>query len=309
MVNLPKTIVLREEGPREGFQMESTEIKIEDKVRLIDALSKVGLKHIMVTSFVSPKWVPQMGDAEEVAARFTRKPGIRYYAVAVNEQGVKRAHQTGKFDEVGGIGLWASEAMSRANTNKTIAETIATLAPWAKIIKEYGYPVTATMGCVFGCNMEGNIPVERVIWLIKVVLDLSQELNLGLHQIVLGDTMGTANPLQVMRVLLGLREEFPDIDFILHFHDTRGSGLANVLAALQVGITTFDSSILHLGIWPYAPGAAGNVATEDVAAMCEEMGIETGIDLDGLIECAKLAEEIVGHPLPGKVKVGGRVKH
>jgi len=310
MSDLPKEVILCEEGAREGFQMEKTNIPTDDKLRLIDELSETGLKEITVTSFVHPKWVPQHADAEDVAARFKRRPGVWYTCLTMNAKGVERAHATGRFDDVGGLFIMATESMSKRNTNKTVAEAISDLRVWAEAVKKYDYPISgAGMGNGFGCNIEGDVPLERILWILRSELEMCDELGLQVKTIGMGDTVGSANPLQATRVLAAVKEAFPDIELRVHFHDTRGMGLANVYAALQLGVRHIDTSIGGLGGCPYAPGAAGNVPTEDVAIMCEEMGIKTGLDIDRLLECAILAESIVGHPLPGKAKVGGRVKH
>ena len=309
MSDLPKSVVLVEEGPREGFQAEAAPVKTEDKVLLIDALSETGLQHIEVTSFVNPRWVPQMSDADEVSARFTRKPGVRYSALTMNANGVRRAHQTGKFDDAGPLLIIASDAVSKSIVNKTMLQAVTDARPWAEAIKEAGFPLSVIVSSAFGCNIEGDVPPTRVVWIIAAILNLSSELGINVESVGLADTVGAANPLQVRRLVSIVHERFPGTDFYLHLHDTRGTGMANVYAGLEAGISRFDSSIGGLGGCPYACGAAGNVATEDVALMCEEMGIDTGLDIDKLFECARMAEQIVGHALPGKAKVGGRVKH
>lgn len=309
MSEFPKAIVIREVGPREGFQMESPEIQTDEKVRLVDALSETGLRHLEVTSFVSPKWVPQMADAEEVAARFQAKPGVSYTALYLNERGFERARATGKFDLCGHLGLAASELFSQRNTNRTIADTLTSFPAQIARYQELGLPIKAGIMTAFGCNFEGDVPLERVVSLIQSLGDLSRELNFSLEEVSIADTMGWANPLQIQRTLGTLRERWPLLRFSLHLHDTRGTALANAYAALEVGGDTFDASVAGLGGCPFAghKGAAGNVCTEDLAFLAQEMGIETGIDLDRLIECARLAEEIVGHPLPGKVMKGGNL--
>lgn len=309
MSDLPKSVTLVEEGPREGFQMEAAILETADKVRLIDALSETGLSHIEATSFVNPKWVPQMADADEVAAAFRRKPGVWYSALTLTAGGVRRAQRTAKFDDAGPLLIIASDATSRSNTNKTTQEVIAGAGPWIEAVKKAGFPISTVVANAFGCNVEGDIPPARIVSIVQAVVDLSTEMGMSLNLVGLADTVGAANPLQVKRLVSTVRDSFPGVEIYLHLHDTRGTGMANVFAGLEAGVSRFDCSIGGLGGCPYAQGAAGNVATEDVALMCEEMGIATGVDLDRLFECARLAEEIVGRPLPGKAKSGGRVKH
>lgn len=309
MSDIPKAIVIREVGPREGFQLESPEIPTEEKVRLVDALSETGLRHIEVTSFVSPKWVPQMADAEEVAARFQARPGVSYTALYLNERGFERARATGKLHLCGHLGLSVSELFSQRNTNRSIAQTLDAFPTQIARYQELGLPIKAGLMATFGCNFEGDVPLERVVGLVQSLVALSRELNFSLEEVSIADTMGWANPLQIHRTLSTLRDRWPELRFALHLHDTRGTGLANSYAALEVGIDTFDSSVAGLGGCPFAghKGAAGNVCTEDLAFLAQEMGIETGLDLDQLIACARMAEEVVGHPLPGKVMKGGNL--
>lgn len=309
MSDLPKSVTISEDGPREGFQMESAQVSTGDKVRLIDALSETGLKHIEVTSFANPKWIPQMADADDVSARFCRTPGVSYSVLALNPSGVVRARLCGKFDSAGPILVIASDTVSMSNVNKKTEQALANSRTFAEAVNANGFPLSAVVANAFGCNVEGDIPPSRVLSIIGALLDLSQAIGTRMKSVGLADTVGVANPLQVKRLVHAVRDRFPGIDLFLHLHDTRGSGMANVYAALESGISQFDTSIGGLGGCPHACGAAGNVATEDVALMCEEMGIDTGLDLEKLFKCARMAEGIVGHTLPGKAKVGGLVKH
>jgi hydroxymethylglutaryl-CoA lyase len=311
MSDLPKYVEIHEEGPRDGLQIEKTFVPTDVKVKFIEALSETGLKEIQVTSFVRPDLVPQMADAEEVAARFTPKPGVRYTVLYLNEKGLLRALATQKFHIKGRLSLTASEAFCKRNINKTIQENIAMLPNWIKIFKDHQVPIEGgSIMAAFGCNFEGDVPLDRVLGLIQVFEELAKAYDFPLQELSLADTMGWANPEQIKRVVGAVRERWPAVHVSLHLHDTRGTGLANVYAGLQMGVDTFDACVGGLGGCPFAghAGASGNVCSEDVVFMCQEMGIETGIDLDRLIECAKMAEAIVGHPLPGKVMKGGTLR-
>ncbi|MBI2910106.1 MAG: hydroxymethylglutaryl-CoA lyase [Chloroflexi bacterium] len=308
MSDLPKRVHLQEVGPREGFQFEKTFIQTADKVKLIDALSQTGLGAIEVTSFVSPKWVPQMADAEEVANRFKRKPGVRYAAVYLNQRGLERAKANGKLDIAGVLRIIVSNEFSKRNSNKTLEESIAEIPTWLDWYRQNDVPVAeAGILTAFGCNFEGEIPLSKVLSVVERVLEIGKARGVTFERIRLSDTMGWANPEQLKRTVAAIRERHPDQAVWLHLHDTRGMGMANIYAALQMGIDHLDTSIGGMGGCPFAAhkAAAGNLPTEDVALLCEEMGIETGIDLEKLIEAARLAEETVGHPLVGKVMNGG----
>jgi hydroxymethylglutaryl-CoA lyase len=309
---LPKSINLVEVGPREGFQFEGIgnagRISTEAKVRLVDALSETGLKKIQVISFVHPKAVPQVADAEEVARKFKRKPGVLYTCVYMNDKGFERALNTGKFDMEGYVYLTASDTFSRRNTNRTLEEELVAQRQVIQLHKGKEIPITGgSILTAFGCNLEGDIPLHKVFTRIKTIFELGHEYHFSLHYLQLADTMGWANPEQIKRTVGEIQHNWPDLRIGLHLHDTRGTGLANVYAALEMGVTDFDSAVGGLGGCPFAAhrGAAGNVCTEDIVFMCAEMGIETGVDLDKIIDCALLAENIFEHPLPGKVKTGG----
>lgn len=309
MSDLPKSVTLVEEGPREGFQIEKTRVSTKDKVLLIDALSGTGLRHIEVTSFVSPKVVPQMADAAAVAASFVRKPGVRYSALTMTAGAVRQVQAAGKFDDAGPLLIIASDAVSKSNMNKTTSEAMGSAAPWLEAVKEAGFPFDIVVANAFGCNVEGDIPPARIISIIEAMVSLGTRLDLNIRSVGLADTVGAANPVQVKRLVSMVRDRLPELEVYLHLHDTRGTGMANVYAGLEVGVARFDCSIGGLGGCPYAAGAAGNVATEDLALLCEEMGIRTGLNMEKLFDCARLAEKIVGHSLPGKAKCGGVVRH
>ncbi len=304
MSDLPKRVSIHEVGPREGFQFEKGLISTDEKVRFVDALSETGVRRIEVTSFVHPKWVPQMADAEEVTARFTRKPGVSYNAVYLNEKGLERTLAAGKFDVEGILYLTASDTFSRKNTNKGIQETIEALPNWIQVYRSRGIEVTTGgIMAAFGCNYEGDVPLDRVLSFVEAFLRLGQEHGFTLRTLQLADTMGWANPVQMKRTIGAVRDRWPDLWINLHLHDTRGTGISNAVAAMELGVADFDSSCAGLGGCPFAghKDAAGNIVTEDFAMLCEEMGIETGIDVEHMAECARMAEDIVGHSLPGKV--------
>ena len=308
MSDLPKRVTILEEGPREGFQIEKSAIPTERKIALIDSLSQTGVEQIQVTSFVSPKAVPNMADAVEVAQGFTRKPGVRYTALWLNDKGLERAIATQRLDIRGSLSLTASEAFLKRNQNRTHAENVEAVRSMIGTYKHHNVIVNrASIMAAFGCNFEGDIPVNRVLELVQQLLELAQESGVTLELISLADTMAWATPAAIYKVVGAVRNKYPALDLSLHLHDTRGMGIANALAGLQMGVETFDAAVAGLGGCPFAShsGASGNVCTEDLVFMCHEMGIETGIDLEKMIESALLAEEIVGHPLPGSVMKGG----
>ncbi len=309
MSDLPAAVHITEEGPREGFQIEKGPIPTARKIELIDALSQTGLERIQIVSFVNPKNVPGMADAEDVVRGFTPKPGVAYTALWLNERGFERALQfSDRLSNTGTIQLCASEKFSKRNQNRDAAAQLAAQHTIVEMYKAAGVPVErGSIMAAFGCNFEGDIPVSRVVALTQQILDVAAEHGVTLKYIALADTMAWATPLAIKRTVGALRERWPDLDVALHLHDTRGLAIADAYAGLEMGVTRFDAAVAGLGGCPFAghAGAAGNVCTEDLVFLCEEMGIKTGIDLDALIDCAKLAEDIVGHPLPGAVMKGG----
>lgn len=308
MSSLPARAVINEEGPREGFQIEPGPIPTARKIALIDALSDTGLKTIQVGSFVNPKRVPGWADVDAVVEGFRRAPGIRYTAIWLNAQGFLRAlaHR----DRLALKGLLlsaASETFLVRNQNKTLADNVAAQSAQLALYREHAVETLMTqVMAAFGCNYEGEVPVERVLEQVAVLLALADAHGFKVGTLSLADTMGWATPLRIRRVVGAVRERWPDLDISLHLHDTRGLGLANAFAGLEMGVSNFDASVAGLGGCPFAghTGAAGNVCTEDLVFLCDEIGIETGIDLEVLIEASRLAEEIVGHPLPGAVRRG-----
>ena len=311
MADFPKSVSLREEGPREGFQIERNPIPTARKVEFIEALSETGLTHIQIVSFVNPKKVPNMADAEEVVRAFRPKPGVHYTGLWLNEKGLERARASGKLTLEGKISIYASEAFSKRNNNRTSAQEFEYARRVVDEYKAQGIPVKrGSIASAFGCNFEGDIPTSKLLEILHQIFDIAAENGIKLTEISLADTMAWATPLGIKRTLGAIREQYPDMRFSLHLHDTRGMGIANAYAALEMGVDMFDSCVAGLGGCPFAghKGAAGNVCTEDLAFMCEEMGIETGLDLDKLLECARLAEDIVGHELPGSVMKAGRLR-
>ena len=308
VADLPKRVHINEEGPREGFQFEKQPIATDRKIALIDALAGTGLKHIQIVSFVSPKAVPGMADAEQVVAGLTLRPGVDYTGLWLNEQGLERAIATGRLHIRGSLSLNASKVFLRKNQNKAPDEQFALQQRFAAMYRDRGIAIErGGIMASFGCNYEGDIPVERVVRMVGELLSIGAEAGLTIGRISLADTMAWATPLAIKRMVGAVRDRHPDVELSLHLHDTRGQGIANAYAGLEMGIRYFDSSVGGLGGCPFAghAGAAGNVCTEDLVFMCEEMGIETGVDLEALIDCARLAEDVVGHPLPGSVMRGG----
>jgi hydroxymethylglutaryl-CoA lyase len=312
MSDLPKTIRINEEGPREGFQFEKGSIPTARKIELIDSLSQTGLKQIQVASFVSPRAVPGMADADEVVAHYKRVPGVRYTALWLNEKGLQRAMTSGRLDISGQLALTASETFLKRNQNRSMADDLAAEKSLAKAYKLYDISVDKiSIRAAFGCNFEGQVSSKTVTRLIGELLAVAKEEGHSIRVISLADTMAWATPASVKRVVGAVREAYPDMAIALHLHDTRGMGIANAYAGLEIGVTIFDSSVAGLGGCPFAAhaGAAGNVCTEDLVFMCDEMGIETGVNLEMLIESARLAEVVVGHPLAGSVMHGGSLAH
>jgi hydroxymethylglutaryl-CoA lyase len=312
MSDLPAAVHITEEGPREGFQIEKGPIPTARKIELIDAISQTGLDRIQMVSFVNPKNVPGMADAEDVVRGITPKMGVAYTALWLNEKGFERALQfSNRLTNTGTIQLCASEKFSVRNQNRTAAQQLAGQHAIVEMYKAAGIAVErGSIMAAFGCNFEGDIPVSRVVALTQQILDVAKEHGVTLKYITLADTMAWATPLAIKRTVGALRERWPDLDVALHLHDTRGLAIADAYAGLEMGVTRFDAAVAGLGGCPFAghAGAAGNVCTEDLVFLCEEMGIKTGVDLDALIACAKLAEDIVGHPLPGAVMKGGTLE-
>ena len=310
MSDTPKKVTIHEEGPREGFQIEKAAIPTARKIELIEALSETGLTHMQVVSFVNPKRVPGMADAEDVVRGFKPKPGVDYTALWLNEKGLERARATGKLTLEGKISIYASEKFSTRNNNRTTAQEFEYARRVLESYIEHDIPVErGSIAAAFGCNYQGDMPVQTILDILRRILELAAEHGIELKELSFADTMAWATPLHIKRLIGAVREKYPSQRLSLHLHDTRGMGIANAYAALEMGVDMFDACVAGLGGCPFAAhkGAAGNVCTEDLVFMCQEMGIATGIDLDRMIECAQLAEDIVGHPLPGSVKMGGNL--
>jgi hydroxymethylglutaryl-CoA lyase len=292
-------VTVYEVGPRDGLQNEAAVITTADKIAFVDRLSASGLPVIEVSAFVDPRRVAQMADAAEVFAGIARRPGTRYSELVPNVLGLERAQSAGVTE----IALFAaaSETFSRRNINQSIAQSFATYETVARRAVDSGLAVRGYLSTSFGCPFEGDVPIARVVELTRRLLDL------GVFQVAVSDTIGVAHPGQVRRVLSALIHQVPAERIALHFHDTRGTALANVLAALDFGIATFDASAGGLGGCPYAPGATGNLATEDLLYMLEGLDIETGVDLDAVFEASLIIETRLGHPLPSRYVTARRV--
>lgn len=309
MSDLPRHIHINEEGPREGFQIEPGPIPTARKIELSQRLAETGLGHIQVASFVNPKAVPGMADADEVIAGLTPRPGVEFTALWLNQRGFQRAlTHADRLTLNGSLNLYASDAFLKRNQNRTPEQQRAAQPELIAMYRDAGVPVKrGFITAAFGCNFEGDIPVDRVVRLVGELLDIAEAGGESIDHMGLGDTMAWATPSSIKRVVGAIREAHPDLRLLLHLHDTRGLGIANAYAGLEMGVDMFDTAVAGLGGCPFAEhkGAAGNVCTEDLVFMCHEMGIETGVDLEALIDCARLAEDIVGHPLPGAVAQGG----
>jgi hydroxymethylglutaryl-CoA lyase len=308
MANLPKRIEIKEEGPREGFQIEKNPIPTARKIEFINALSKTGLKTIQIVSFVNPKLVPNMADAEDVVAGIDTAPGVAYTGLFLNDKGFERALATKRLTVKGSISLCASESFLKRNQNRTFERQLAEQHDNIARYKAHNVPIaSAGISAAFGCNFEGDVPVERILSMAKSIFDIAAQHDVTIKHFALMDTMAWATPERIKRVLGALQDKYPHLEYGLHLHDTRGMGIANAYAGLEMGVAQFDACVAGLGGCPFAghAGAAGNVCTEDLVFMCQEMGIETGLDLEALVECARLAEDVVGHPLPGSVMTGG----
>lgn len=310
MSDRPKKITLHEEGPREGFQFEKDIYPLSERVGFVDALTETGLTQIQVASFVSSKAVPQMADADALFAAIRKKDGVRHTALWLNEAGFRKACETPGVDLAGTILLYASDAFSQRNNRLSAAQMRERQAEWIGLYEAEGLDIEAAyIMTAFGCNLEGDVSLGAVDvnlqWLREHFLDAGRPL----PAIYLADTVGWAVPSSIEARVGHVRSWFPDACIGLHLHDTRGVGPANFLAALNMGVSLFDGSVAGLGGCPFAghshSAAADNICTEDMVFMAHEMGIETGVDLDALIEAARLAERMIGRPMPGRVMHAG----
>ena len=301
-MDLPDSVVINEEGPREGFQIEPGPIATADKIALIDALSACGLRRIQVGSFVNPKHVPGWADAEAVIGGFTARKGVAYTALWFNEIGMRRALAfKGKLTLGGFISLCTSEPFTIRNLNRDRAGQIETMGQYVRVHREAGIPIAKIIiMAAFGCNFAGDISPAKVVETVADALAIARDAGVEVRDISLADSMGWATPRRVAAAVGAVRDRWDDLRIGLHLHDTRGQGIACAYEGLRLGVTSFDAAVAGLGGCPFAgqPGAPGNIATEELALLCEEMGISTGLDIEALIETARLAERIVGHRLP-----------
>ncbi|MFY9264384.1 MAG: hydroxymethylglutaryl-CoA lyase [Solirubrobacterales bacterium] len=302
---LPDRVMVREEGPRDGWQnIEDPQIPTEKKLQLIDGLLDAGITRISLTAMMRPDWVPQLADAEQVLRGVTRRPGVSYGVLVPNEKGWQRARGLREegcpIDEISLV-ISASEAHNQSNVNMSIADSLRALEGVIGAARADGLHVCGGMAMAFGCCFEGAVPEDRVVELARALREM------GCDELVFGDTTGMANPLLVRERAARLRDEFSDTTITLHFHNTRGAGLANVLAALEVGVDSFESAFGELGGCQFAHGATGNIGTEDLVSMLHEMGIETGIDLERLLVVTHEMEELLGRRLDSHVLHAGPI--
>lgn len=286
-MHVPRRVTVVEVGPRDGLQNESAMVSVDDKVAFIDLLSAAGCPVIEAGAFVSPRWIPQMADTADVFARISKRPGTRYTALVPNVEGLNRAQAAGVTEVA--IFAAASETFSRKNINKDIDASLATYRDVCGRARELGIEVRAYLSTAFGCPFEGHIEPRAVAQVAGALIDM------GAFEVAVSDTIGIAHPGQVPAVVAAVAERVPLEKLALHFHDTRGTALANVLAALDLGVTTFDASAGGLGGCPYAPGATGNLATEDLLYMLDGLGVETGIQLNGVVAATRFMSARVGH--------------
>ena len=293
-----KRIFFNEVATRDGFQIEAAFIPTDTKVALVDALSECGYAKIEVTSFTSPKAIPMLRDADEVMGRIRRVPGVEYSVLVPNRRGAERALEA-RADELNLV-MSVSETHNRANLRMPMAQSFAGLTEVVQLVAGRT-PINVSLSCAFGCPMEGDVPLQNVLdWAARFA-------DMGVRGVTVCDTTGMAHPAQVSRMVEALQQRLSQLQLTLHFHNTRGMGLANVLAGVQSGITRFDGSLGGLGGCPYAPGASGNISSEDAIHMLDAMGYDTGMDLDRLLDIARQMPTIVGHEVPGQVAKAGRI--
>jgi isopropylmalate/homocitrate/citramalate synthase len=307
--DLPKQVEIQEEGPREGFQIEPGPIASTDKIRLIEALAQTGLHHIQVCSFVNQRLVPGWADAEDVVAGFRPKGGVHYVGLWFNDKGLERALAfSDKLTLTGSISLCASEAFTHKNLHRSHAENVEAMRKQTKLHLSKNIAVDRIgVMAAFGCNFQGDITPSQVVSTLKDGFEIAKECGATITNLSLADTMGWATPQRIERVIGEVRSRWPEQRIGLHLHDTRGLAVANAYQGLKMGVTRFDSTVGGLGGCPFAAhkGAAGNICTEELVLLCEEMGIHTGVDIDALIEVGRLAETIVGHTLPSELLHAG----
>ncbi len=295
-----KKVHIMEVGPRDGFQSEKQFVPTATKIKVINALSRTGVPAIQVTSFVHPKAIPQFVDAEDVVAGIDIVPGVSYRALVPNLRGLERVLPFRDSIDTVNLMLSVTESHNRANGNRSIEETLEEIAGMTKVVREEGFTVTGSMICALGCPFEGQVPVETLEEIAGRYVEL------GITAISIADTIGVANPKLVYDIVSHLVGRYPDVVWNMHLHNTRDMALANTLAALEAGVSRFDGGVAGLGGCPYAPGATGNIATEDMVNMLHGMGIETGIDLDKLLAVARMHEEFIPHALDSSLLRAGR---
>lgn len=309
MTDLPTRVEITEEGPREGFQIEPGPIPTADKIALIEALSGTGLRRIQAASFVSPKIVPGWADAEAVVGGFAPRPGVEYTALWFNAAGLARALAfRDRLSIFGSVTVTASEAFTRRNLNRTQAEQLVAQRANIAAHRQQGVEMErVSVQAAFGCNFGGEVTAAQALAVLEDAMRLAAEEGCAIRRVTLADSMGWATPLRVERLVGAVRERFPDLEVVLHLHDTRGLGIACAAAGLRLGVAKYDAAVAGLGGCPFAgqPGAPGNIATEELVFLCQEMGVETGVDLPALLEAARLAERIVGHPCPSNLLRSG----
>lgn len=296
-MSYPSRVRIREVGPRDGIQSEKAQVETSAKIGLIDALSHSGLQAIEAVSFVSPKAIPQMADAREVWEGITRTDGVFYSALVPNRKGAEIAAEVG----VDGMQVFiaATDSYNLKNVKRTVEGSMPNVAEVVEVARAADIPVEGTISTAFGCPYEGDVAPDRVVQVSRWMVDE------GIGSISYGDTTGMGTPRRVRDVIEAVRGALPDLELNMHFHDTRGTGLANVLAALELGVDYFDASIGGMGGSPYAEGATGNIATEDLVHMLQDMQIETGVDLDRLLDAARFAQTLIRGRLPSKVLAAG----
>ncbi len=292
-MNFPKKVILSEVGPREGFQFEKRIIPTELKVELIGCLADAGLRHIQVASFVHPKLVPQMADAEKLFESLPKRENIKYSGLVLNTKGIERACLAGV--ECVEISISSSDTHSRKNSGMSLKEAIENGTKMVCLAQKYGMQIRASIQCAFGCAYEGEIPKERVLKMAENFLES------GIDTLFLSDTTGMANPLSIKNITEDIMQIAGKTQVGLHLHDTRGLGLVNIMAAMECGVTRFDTALAGIGGCPFIPDAAGNVATEDTAYLMESMNIETGIDMHKVAKCSFFLERLFGKRFSGKI--------
>jgi len=294
----PTKITICEVGLRDGLQNEKVLLNVEQKVELLDRSTKAGAKIIEVGSFVSPKAIPQMADTDEVVKRMKRVDGVEYRVLVMNLRGLERAKAAGITKAK--LTASASRAHSLANINKTPEEVVRGFAACAEYAAKNGIELSGAISTAFGCSIEGKVPFEQVLSVVSCFREI------GVKELSLSDTTGMANPDQVYEYSMKVKEQFPDVNWFLHFHNTRGMGLANVIAGMMAGIERYDACFAGLGGCPFAPGASGNIATEDLIHMCHEMGIQTGYDLDAVLSIGRSVQQMIGHDTSSFILKAGK---